>query len=188
MDRSRPRSPLFDRCKYTLPICTVFVRTSLPNRHVITPHAHKIVPPVASCLLKHFSTWHHIRDITVTNVSFATGTDSACCGPLMGNVPSLRTLYIGQATCLHPQAVAGMLCQGRMARLDRVRLVDAYSESIWGPRLRRSDIEKAVIVLVGGDLEAQMAAMERVKKVVTCEKKTERIMGGDRVDGTPILN
>ena len=81
-----------------------------------------------------------------------------------------------------------MLCQGRMARLDRVRLVDAYSESIWGPRLRRSDIEKAVIVLVGGDLEAQMAAMERVKKVVTCEKKTERIMGGDRVDGTPILN
>ena len=79
-----------------------------------------------------------------------------------------------------------MFCQERMARLGVIRLVDAYSESIWGPRLRRSDIEKAVKLLCRS--EEQTAVIARVKRVVICEKKTERIMGGDRVEGTHILD
>jgi hypothetical protein len=67
----------------------------------------------------------------------------------------------------------------------QVRLVDAYSESIWGPRLRRSDVEKAAETLCHTD--DQNAVIARIKMVVTCEKKTERIMGGDRVEGTHIL-
>ncbi|KAH0831100.1 hypothetical protein J3R83DRAFT_13666 [Lanmaoa asiatica] len=104
----------------------------------------------------------------------------------MGDIPSLRSLYIGQATFLHPQAVAGMFCKGKMVRLDVIQLVDAYSESIWGPRLRRSDIERAAVTLCR--TEEQTAMIARVKRVVTCEKKTERIMGGDRVEGTHILD
>ncbi|KAG6380104.1 hypothetical protein JVT61DRAFT_8189 [Boletus reticuloceps] len=127
-----------------------------------------------------------IRDITVTNISFATSSDpEGQYPPLLGEVPSLRSIYIGRATFLHAQAVAGMLCQGRMAHLGVIRLVDVYSESIWGPRLRRSDVEKAVAMLCG--TKEQMAVIARVKRVVTCEKKTERIMGGDRVEGTHIL-
>lgn len=143
--------------------------------------------PVASCLFKQFSSWCNIRDIIVTNISFATVSDPENpFPPLMGDIPSLRSLYIGQATFLHPQAVAGMFCQGGMARLSVFRLVDAYSESIWGPRLRRSDIEKAVKILCR--TEEQTAVIARVKGVVTCEKKTERIMGGDRAEGTHILD
>jgi len=147
----------------------------------------KIVPLVASCLFKQFSSWCNIREIIVTNISFnATSSDpEGALPPLIGDIPSLRSLYVGQATFLHAQAVAGMFCQGRMAQLGDVRLVDAYSESIWGPRLRRSDIEKAVTMLCRA--EEQMAVIARVKRVVTCEKKTERIMGGDRVEGTHIL-
>lgn len=124
----------------------------------------------------------------MTNISFAT-----CSGPegehppLLEDVPSLRSLYIGQATFLHAHAVAGIFCQkSGMAQLALVRLVDAYPESIWGPRLRRSDIEKAVTMLCHTE-ELQMAVIGRIKRVVTCEKKTERIMGGDRVEGTHIL-
>lgn len=145
------------------------------------------MPPVAVCLFQQFSSWCHIREITVTNISFATGSvPDGLFPPLMGDIPSLRFLYIGQATFLHAQAVAGMFCQERMARLGVIRLVDAYSESIWGPRLRRSDIEKAVKLLCRS--EEQTAVIARVKRVVICEKKTERIMGGDRVEGTHILD
>ena len=105
----------------------------------------------------------------------------------MGDIPSLRSLYIGQATFLNAQAIAGMFCQGGMTQLRGMRLVDAYSESIWGPRLRRSDIERAITLILAGAGE-QMAVIARVKSIVTCEKKTERIMGGDRVEGTYILN
>lgn len=123
----------------------------------------------------------------MTNISFATDSDpEGLFPPLMGDIPSLRSIYIGQATFLHARAVAGMFFQGRMARLSMIRLVDAYSESIWGPRLRRSDIEKAVKMLC--PTEEQMVVIARVKGVVTCEKKTERIMGGDRAEGTHILD
>ena len=152
-----------------------------------TEQKKKIVAPVASCLLKQFASWCNIRHIHVTNISFAASSDTeGQYPPLMGDVPSLRSLHIGQATFLHPQAVAGMLCQARMAHLDVIRLVDAYSESIWGPRLRRSDVEKAVMTLCR--TEEHMTVIARVKRVVTCEKRTERIMGGDRVEGTHILD
>ncbi|KAF8547203.1 hypothetical protein OG21DRAFT_951105 [Imleria badia] len=149
-----------------------------------------IVPTVASCLFKQFSSWCNIREITVTNISFTTCSGPGGLGeypPLLGGIPSLRSLYIGQATFLHAHAVAGMFCQGSgMAHLALVRLVDAYPESIWGARLRRSDIVKAVTMLCRTE-ELQMSVIARVKGVVTCEKKTERIMGGDRVEGTHIL-
>jgi hypothetical protein len=86
-----------------------------------------------------------------------------------------------------------MVCREGMVNLEQVRLVDTYSESIWGARIRRSDVEKAGIALLStegmgmglcGDANGVVA---RIHYLVTCERETERIMGGDRVEGPNIL-
>lgn len=70
--------------------------------------------------------------------------------------------------------------------------MDTYSESIWGLRIRRGDIEKAAIeevdslALDGVNVDKERL-LERIRRVVICERVTERIMGGDRVEGTSIL-
>lgn len=64
-------------------------------------------------------------------------------------------------------------------------MVDAYQESIWGRRLRRSDIEKAALALT-----LNMTAptvVDRIREIVRCEARHERIMGGDRSDQWAIL-
>jgi hypothetical protein len=77
-----------------------------------------------------------------------------------------------------------------MASLERVRLVDAYCESIWGSRIRRSDIEKAAqVIMFPQDVQLLQyeVVLARIQKLLTCEKKTERIIGGDRVEGSIFL-
>lgn len=75
-----------------------------------------------------------------------------------------------------------------MSKLEHVSLVDAYQESIWGLRVRRSDIEAEVASIVRSKLpedemhEAEvLAAIELVRRKVVCAGKTERIIVGDRV-------
>lgn len=156
-----------------------------------------------------------------------------------GGMPKLKRLYIGQATFVPLGALAAWICDGdafanidvegvdstrRERELESVRLVDCYVESIWGSRVRRSDVERAACELplfasessflssashprsgVSGnkvsysfdsgiglededntEVEARKRrrdrAVERVRRVVTCEAVTERIMGGDRVE------
>lgn len=77
------------------------------------------------------------------------------------------------------------VCLPGQDSLEIVRLVDAYSDSIWGPRIRRSDIEKSIYSSVGvTDVER---CVHQVRRVVLCEAKTERIMGGDRAEGFSVL-
>jgi hypothetical protein len=84
-----------------------------------------------------------------------------------------------------------------MISLTSVRLVDCYVESIWGPRLRRADLERAVLEAQcggnsligegergGGRYDAEL---DRVRAVVRCEALTERIIGGDRADGLGVF-
>ncbi|EIW79843.1 hypothetical protein CONPUDRAFT_166537 [Coniophora puteana RWD-64-598 SS2] len=129
---------------------------------------------------------------------------NAAMQPLLPAMPNLESVYIGQAAFLSPAAVAAMFLRaGMMPKLRSVRLVDAYSESIWGARIRRSDVERAARKLVGAQkdrardevntddsqpimLEAEAESeevLEKVREVVSCERMTERIMGGDRVEG-----
>ncbi|KIJ59884.1 hypothetical protein HYDPIDRAFT_32759 [Hydnomerulius pinastri MD-312] len=153
-----------------------------PDHHFSTA----IVASVASSLFDSFVYWHYLREIKVTNITFTTNSDQEGPPPPLLHLDSLRTLYIGQATFLHPQAVAGMFLENRSRHLEEFRLVDAYSESIWGPRLRRSDVEKAARSLC--DAHEVEAVIADIRMTLTCEKKTERIMGGDRVEGTNILD
>ena len=78
-----------------------------------------------------------------------------------------------------------------MINLQQVRLVDAYSESIWGARIRRRDVEKAGIASLAvegaGFVDDTEDIVARIRCLVTCERETERIVGGDRVEGTNIL-
>ena len=80
-----------------------------------------------------------------------------------------------------------------MSLLTTVRLVDCYVESIWGARLRRVDLEHAVVQLhiLRGELldeEAEQSrrccakTLDKIRTIVRCEALTERIIGGDRVD------
>ncbi len=67
--------------------------------------------------------------------------------------------------------MAAYLSLGSSA-LESVHLVDVYSESIWGPRLRKDDI----LAILAEDKRNVVAT------VLLVDAKTERIMGGDRVD------
>ena len=155
----------------------------------------QIVPSATFHLTRAISTWTVVEHITLTNMSFPSdelgrNTPFARDAPLLPPLPSLRTLYIGQATLLPPSAVAAMLAytDAQMDRLERVRLVDTYRHSIWGPRIRLKDLEDAVGQLRQVVGEARRAeVVERIRQVVRCEKKTERIMGGDNGDEEGVL-
>ena len=106
--------------------------------------------------------------------------------PLLPQLPSLRTLYLGQATLVNPNSIAAMVCLSKQECLESVRLVDTYRESIWGPRIRRSDLERAALSFQI-DLQPE-DRVRRIRQIVKCEALTERIMGGDRVEGLSSLD
>jgi hypothetical protein len=106
-----------------------------------------------------------------------------------------------------------MLAMEGMDNLESIHLVDVYEGSIWGRRMRRSHIERAANAVIvasvpnsdGGDpsispinlgtssdpLDSERHLVElvhRIQKVVVCEVKTERFMGGDRAEeGSSVL-
>ncbi|KAI1790081.1 hypothetical protein LXA43DRAFT_530627 [Ganoderma leucocontextum] len=156
-----------------------------PDHHFSTA----IVPLATYHLARAIGTWTTVEHITLTNMSFPSDElglhTSFSKAPLLPSLPRLRTLYIGQATFLPPRAAAAMVAQSANSALECVRLVDTYRHSIWGPRIRRRDIEDAVVMLadvVAAGEERQREVLERVRRVVRCEKKTERIQGGDNGD------
>ncbi|KAI9070369.1 hypothetical protein FKP32DRAFT_1558101 [Trametes sanguinea] len=160
-----------------------------PEHHFSTA----IVPSATYHLIRALSTWTAIEHITLTNLSFPSdelgvNTPFSRDAPLLPALPSLRTLYVGQATLLPPSAVAAMLALPEYGAISSVRLVDTYRHSIWGPRIRRRDIEQAAQGLVGLAEDARAKLVERVRRVVRCEKKTERIMGGDNGDAQGVLD
>ena len=163
------------------------------------------MPEAAAQLFRAISTWRHVAHIKLANLSFpeehAVDTGSRIAmgtAPLISSLPSLRTLVLGQTVFLPPSVIAAMICplipgQEAMNALELVHLVDAYRGSIWGPRIRRSDIERATSTLVRAHCLAEDAEyvetemILRVRRIVRCEALTERLMGGDRVEGMAIL-
>lgn len=137
--------------------------------------------------------WSALEHLTLVNIAFPSDglglhTPWSPTAPLLPPLPRLCTLYIGMATFFPPGAVAAMLARPGLDALACVRLVDAYRHSIWGPRVRMRDIEDAVGLLMGLEDEERGRVVEKVKVVVRCEKKTERIQGGDNGDQKGLLN
>ncbi len=154
----------------------------------------QIVAPVVDVLFTHFRTWTRLQDLHLSNIAFPGDTKG-----LFPILPTLRTLYIGRATLVPVAPLARLLCDPQMGLLTTVRLVDCYVESIWGPRLRRADLEYTVVQfhIPRGELlyeeEAEQSRrscaeiLDRIRTVVRCEALTERIIGGDRVDGLGVF-
>lgn len=101
-------------------------------------------------------------------------------------LPTLETFRIRQATFVDPWRMVEVIL-GLAGIPDgtfkEMQLVDVYMQSIWGPRLRRSDLELAVSLtspVRDGVLTAE-DAKGVVRKVVKCRARTERKYGGDRV-------
>lgn len=139
-------------------------------------------------------TWTAVEHIKLANISFPSYTLRTFLPPTLGSeqrfsifstMLSLRTLYIGQATFLLPNSIAAMICLEEEPQLEQMRLVDTYKESIWGRRIRRTDIEKAAL-----EMELTIpreVALERIRRIVKCEAQNERVIGGDRAEGLVLL-
>lgn len=125
-----------------------------------------------------------ITSISFPNDAVSPGEALDPWAPLLPTMPSLRSFCLGQATFLPPTVIVAMMCLEDQPSLERVRLVDTYGDSIWGRRIRRSDVEKAVAIL--GILD-QKAALERIRRIVRCEVQNERVIGGDRAEGLEFL-
>ena len=135
--------------------------------------------------------WTRLQDLHLSNIAFPRETKE-----LFPVLPTMRKLYLGQATLVPVVPLARLVCDPQMESLIIVRLVDCYVESIWGPRLRRGDLERAMVqvhhgVLAGKDKRFEgghySALLDRIRTVVRCEALTERIIGGDRVERLGVL-
>ncbi|KAH9027433.1 hypothetical protein EDB84DRAFT_1272662 [Lactarius hengduanensis] len=185
--------------KSTPDICIATAMDGNPQRFKWTgpdPAHHfsiAIVAPAVDVLFAHFRTWTRLQDLHLSNIAFPGDTKG-----LFPILPTLRTLYIGRATLVPVAPLARLLCNPQMSLLTTVRLVDCYVESIWGPRLRRLDLEYAVVQFHTSrgkllDEEAEQSRrrcaeiLDRMRTVVRCEALTERIIGGDRVDGLGVF-
>ncbi|KAA1467124.1 hypothetical protein DENSPDRAFT_227688 [Dentipellis sp. KUC8613] len=174
-----------------------------------------IVPVAFTFLAQHMANWTALQYLHLTNVAFPlpllpspsdTGPVQA---PLFPALPNLITVYVGQATMLPLRPLAAFVLSRAAPALQSVRLVDCYIESIWGARVRRRDVEQAAVALVQSsgsrsalgdymrlrapDVDADSpawmgAAVDRIRSVVRCEALTERIIGGDRVEGSAVLD
>lgn len=154
----------------------------------------QIVASAADALFVRFRAWTRLRDLHLSNIAFPRETEG-----LFPTLPTLRTLHLGQATLVPVVPLAFFVCDPRMDSLKLVRLVDCYVESIWGPRVRRADLERAVHQARCGDGVPSIgederwgggqydSPLERIRTIVRCEALTERIIGGDRADGVGVF-
>ncbi|TFK25444.1 hypothetical protein FA15DRAFT_357859 [Coprinopsis marcescibilis] len=158
-----------------------------------------IVPPAVPYLFKALQGFSNLRELKLTHIAFVTRPNPIA----FPAIPSLEKVYIGQATFVNPECIsAAVLLSGTSPefKLQEIRLVDAYKESIWGPRLRRSDLETAAVGLAqqSGTLQSSLAneivsetsefrldttaVQNLIHERVLCQAKSERIVGGDRVE------
>ncbi|EPQ51925.1 hypothetical protein GLOTRDRAFT_80917 [Gloeophyllum trabeum ATCC 11539] len=171
-----------------------------PDHHFSTA----IVPQATFHLFQALRHWPRLTHLKLTNIAFPNFAF-----PNISPLPrGLTSIYIGQATFVPAELIARIACAGEEGDngLREVRLVDVYVESIWERRMRRGDVERAGVELLrgwwqevrpkgqfeGDEYEEKMRRCEeevvrKIQSVVRCEAKTERIMGGDRVERVGML-
>ncbi|KAF5392655.1 hypothetical protein D9757_000831 [Collybiopsis confluens] len=161
-----------------------------------------IVAPAVFPLFTALASYTRLTHLHLTNIAFPdpiVTPDLSWSG--IPCLPSVRVLYLGQATFLTAEHIADYLlrCIGHhhhlnpnssspSCSLERLHLVDVYEESIWGSRSKLPRI----LAAAGTKLLAQspesessqldiVGILDSIAKIVSTDAKTERIMGGDRV-------
>ncbi|KAF9476052.1 hypothetical protein BDN70DRAFT_882883 [Pholiota conissans] len=146
-----------------------------------------IIPQAKACLFRALSEYTNLVYLKLTHISLFPVVGEMNHLPI---IPSLRTFYLCQVIHLNPASIAALIFDPNSENLEKLYLIDAYLESIWGPRLRRSDVEKAAVKLiptadnVGHPAVLDENTRSRIHQIITCMAQTERIMGGDRVENT----
>lgn len=151
------------------------------------------MPSATPFLFDAIPTWSNLQHLKLTNLSFPAnateGYHSLSSSLVACPARNLQTIYLGQITFLDPFEVACIACASDLEALQEIKVVDAYQGSIWGPRVRKTDVEKAATSgrFVDPTLEFELLHSEkdrlvRIRQLVKCEARTERIMGGDRVE------
>ncbi|EKM78378.1 hypothetical protein AGABI1DRAFT_129494 [Agaricus bisporus var. burnettii JB137-S8] len=165
-----------------------------------------IVPAALSYVLQALATHTNLTHLTLSHVKFPDNGEIL----LLPEFPSLKSLTLSQVIFLRSDIVLEYLmksanihpfeCQG--SQLESIRLIDAYQHSIWGSRLRRSHIENAATrrftfeafnddSLPHADqadsMLTEVSVLQKIRRVVLCQGKFERIIGGDRVLKDSIL-
>ncbi|KAF4612198.1 hypothetical protein D9613_003694 [Agrocybe pediades] len=150
-----------------------------------------IVPPAVQPLFRALSTYTNLIYLKLTYLSMTFVNHGKL--PI---IPSLQTFHFGQVVFLEPADVSSFVLHPSMNKLQEVKLVDAYKGSIWGARIRRSDIEAATTA--SGPLGSPNATgvaqrslpvpcsptnQDIIRRIVVCKATTERIIGGDRAEG-----
>ncbi|CAA7266245.1 unnamed protein product [Cyclocybe aegerita] len=153
-----------------------------PRRFIWTgpdpPHHFSIaiVPNAIPHLFKALSTYTNLTELRLANIK----VDDALEEEGFPVIPSLELLYMGQVVFLPSVTIANLILDPGMEQLERVNLVDAYTGSIWGPRLRRSDVVRAALLHLdpeNSDPRKSEMAKETIESILVCEARTERIMG-----------
>lgn len=168
-----------------------------PPHHFSIAIVPQAVPPLFRALSGH----SNLVELKLTHIGFPSPKSDPESDPfelVPPHIPSLRVFYLGQATFVSPYTIASFIgaVQSSPNNLQTVRLVDVYKGSIWGLRLRLSDVEEAAMMLALLSLrpegllhrkELVIAALEMVRRVVICEAQTERIIGGDRDEDNTLM-
>ncbi|KAF8523024.1 hypothetical protein JB92DRAFT_2885894 [Gautieria morchelliformis] len=142
-----------------------------PDHHFSTA----IIPPAVTQLCEALSNWTSLRRLELSNIAFLNNglelaqalAKSTCTGPVQ--------IILSQAVFMIPISVLHIALG--VPALGELRLIDVYQHSIWGPRLRMGDVEGS---LSNSEYSHRHDGLERLRAVVSCMVKTERLMGGDR--------
>ncbi|KZT36276.1 hypothetical protein SISSUDRAFT_1050134, partial [Sistotremastrum suecicum HHB10207 ss-3] len=137
-----------------------------------------IVPAATGPLLTGIAPWSNLQHLSLSSISFSRCKGATLLTLTPFSHPALKSIHISQGVFLAPRSIALLALQ--LPALTRIQLVDVYQESIWGPRVRIADIEHEV---APGVVDPELGVWEgtrRIREIVTCEAKSERLIGGDR--------
>lgn len=140
-----------------------------------------IVPAATDQLFRGLTSWSNLSYLSLSAISFSRCRGRSLLALSPERHPALKRITIQRAVFVLPGYVASCAIQCGEG-LEELLLVDAYQESIWGPRVRKADVEEAV---TSGQIEHDGAvdrstAFALVRRLVRCEARTERLEGGDR--------
>jgi hypothetical protein len=138
----------------------------------------QIIPPAVTQLCEGLSNWTSLRRLELSNIAFLDDglelaralTKSMCTGPVQ--------IILSQAVFMLPISVLHIALG--VPVVGELRLIDVYQHSIWGPRLRMGDVEESLSNSEYRDHASPHDCLERLRAVVSCTVRTERLMGGDR--------
>lgn len=141
----------------------------------------QIVPFAVKQLCRVIPRWSSLRRLELSNIAFHN--DGLELAQALTDSPHINgagpiQIVIRQAVFMLPISVLHIVLG--VPALRELHLIDVYQHSIWGPRLRIADVQDSLLASEYMSHMSEQDCLERLREVVSCVVKTERLMGGDR--------